>query len=138
MAEKSTKDRLEEVRLLKEELELEALQESVAKSRETKIRQLAIQAQNAAQFKSDREQEAAKQSRCNHRKGGWGIEGLQNGNANDYAVNKMTYADGRTIVMCTRCQKEWKPGDADYNDAMRYPTDNIPAASVTFNIPQAV
>lgn len=51
------------------------------------------------------------QTRCNHRKGGLGRDGVVGGQGNDsqYAVLKHTFLNGDTWVRCLRCGKTWKP-----------------------------
>lgn len=137
MAEEKKLSRLEELRLKKEQLELEALEQTVENERtrrETKRQQAERQEATQRDFELNRKR---RQAQCNHRKGGLNVEGLVQGQGADalFAVNKQTHLDGRVWVLCTRCGKEWWPGDEGYRDAMTYPTDNIPSQSVTFNIP---
>jgi hypothetical protein len=101
------------------------------------------------QIKSGRR---AHQSKCNHKKGGNGAQGLLNGQGDDsqYAIIKHTFPHGDTWVICLRCKKTWKPpvrskfppGDegsalylgkvAEYQAALNFQTRNSPSGSVMF------
>lgn len=54
---------------------------------------------------------ASQQSRCNHRKGGNGADGIVAGQGDDaqYAVIKHRMQNGDVWVRCLRCGKTWKP-----------------------------
>lgn len=88
------------------------------------------------QLETSRQNLKREQDNCNHRSGGQDLAGLQgNGSLADYSVNKHTYPDNVTVVMCCRCQKEWRPGDKDYQTAMQWPTKMSPSSSALWNIP---
>lgn len=91
------------------------------------------------------------QSICKHRKGGLGVDGFVTGNGNDnnYSISVHTYPWQETVVSCLRCDKEWHPPTCrcnpcrpntleEYNEARRFPTDNSPSTSVTFDNTYAV
>src|SRR5581483_7940833 len=88
------------------------------------------------------------QSRCNHRKGGNGAEGVVTGQGDDsqYAVLKHTFCNGDTWVRCLRCGKTWKPpilskfktkedyelALAEYQAAVGFQTRNVTSGSIMF------
>ena len=131
---------LEKIKLEKEKLELEALRESVAKIRHEKESKQRKKETVERDLAVSRVELARRQQECNHRKGGLGADNYRTGNGNDggnYAVNKQTLPDGTLYVLCLRCMKEWRPKDEGYSEAMKWPTDNVPAMSVTFNVPRS-
>jgi hypothetical protein len=73
------------------------------KSMDGKTKGLALR-----QIAADR---AQVQKRCNHRKGGQGMQGLMQGrgDAGQYSVLKHTMSNGDMWVRCLRCGKTWKP-----------------------------
>lgn len=66
---------------------------------------------NGQTLKALNEGDNAAQTRCNHRKGGNGQEGIVGGQGDDsqYAVLKHTMLNGDTWIRCMRCAKTWKP-----------------------------
>jgi hypothetical protein len=58
-----------------------------------------------------KENNKANQDRCNHRKGGNGVEGIIFGRGDDpqFAVLKHQFHTGDIWVRCLRCRKTWKP-----------------------------
>lgn len=90
----------------------------------------------------------AQQSRCNHKKGGNGAQGVVGGQGDDsqYAVIKHTFGNGDTWVRCLRCGKTWKPpvhslykteeeylkAVVAYETAINFQTRNVPSAGVQF------
>lgn len=125
----------EAIRLEKEQLELEEMRFRVADMKQKKAVSESKTKRTEAELQSTIANEKRKQASCNHRKGGFNVEGLISGQGEDskYAVNKHTYPNKITVVMCTRCFREWKPGDPQYDEARMWPTDNQPSASVTFD-----
>lgn len=117
------------------QLELEEKRFRVADMKQKKAVSESKTKRTEQELQSTIANEKRKQANCNHRKGGFNVEGLISGQGEDskYAVNKNTYPDKRTVVMCTRCFREWYPGDVGYEEAYRWPTDNQPSASVTFD-----
>lgn len=78
-----------------------------------------------------------REERCNHRKGGAGIQSVIEGTGTDnqYAVIKHTFANGDTRVGCLRCGKKWWPGDEGYAEALAFPTINVSSGSIQFRFP---
>jgi len=88
------------------------------------------------------------QTRCNHKKGGNGAQGVVGGKGDDsqYAVLKHTFANGDMWVRCLRCGKTWKPpvkrayktdeeyktAWAVYEQAKEFQTRNTPSSSYLF------
>jgi hypothetical protein len=88
------------------------------------------------------------QRRCNHRKGGQGLQGVVGGRGDStyYAVIKHTFCHNDTWVCCLRCGKTWKPplersfrtkdeyyvAIAEYKMALDFPTLNAPSTSSQF------
>jgi hypothetical protein len=79
------------------------------------------------------------QDRCNHLKGGYGAEAVVYGKggspyhgAVQYAVTDHTFANGDRWISCLRCRKRWKPGNPGYEEALKFPTNNTPSSSITF------
>lgn len=88
------------------------------------------------------------QRRCNHRKGGQGLQGVVGGRGDStyYAVIKHTFCHNDTWVCCLRCGKTWKPplersfktkdeyylAIAEYKMALDFPTLNAPSSSSQF------
>lgn len=103
---------------------------------------------NGATLKQIADTEAAVQRRCNHRKGGNGIESLLlgRGTSSDYAIIDHTFCNGDRWITCLRCHKTWKPPveskyatkeaylDAytEYKTALNFQTPNQPSTSVQF------
>lgn len=97
------------------------------------------------------------QKRCNHRKGGDGLQGIVGGRGTDsqYAIMVHTFCHGDTWIRCLRCGKSWKPpllktyqtagrselkaqelyvaAAAEYQAALNFQTNNKPSSSVVFN-----
>lgn len=89
------------------------------------------------------------QKRCNHKKGGNGLQGILGGrgDAGQYAVLKHTMSNGDMWVRCLRCGKTWKPplersyknpadfikAEAEYKIAVDFQTLNSPSSSAQFN-----
>jgi hypothetical protein len=89
------------------------------------------------------------QKRCNHKKGGQGLQGVigGRGDAGQYAVLKHTMSNGDMWVRCLRCGKTWKPplersfknpsdfikAEAEYKIAIDFQTLNSPSSSAQFN-----
>jgi hypothetical protein len=111
------------------------------KSMDSKTKGLALK-----QIASDR---ANIQKRCNHRKGGQGMQGLMQGrgDAGQYSVLKHTMSNGDMWVRCLRCGKTWKPplersfknpadfikAEAEYKIAVDFQTLNHPSSSAQFS-----
>ena len=68
---------------------------------------------------------------CDHLKGGYGSN-LDKGNSSVYSVIKHVFPWNDMWVICTRCNKKWKPGDPDYETAKRFKTDNTTSTSISF------
>jgi len=134
--------------ILEKQANLQDLQERLAErelKRETK-RQRCVT--NGATLKSLAANEAAAQTRCNHKKGGNGANGVVGGKGDspDYAVLQHTFANGDMWVRCLRCGKTWKPplrdiydtteaylaDVASYQAAINFQTKNTPSSSCQF------
>ena len=88
------------------------------------------------------------QRRCNHKKGGLGVEAVINGQGTDenYALLKHQLSDKTWFVQCQRCGAEWRPanrftgesetviGGFTYRDALKARTDNSPSKSCVFDL----
>ena len=79
------------------------------------------------------------QDKCSHRKGGQVLVGNklnskfhEVGDDSQYAVLKHTFANGDTWVTCLRCNKKWKPGSEGYEEALKFPTRNVPSTAIQF------
>jgi hypothetical protein len=88
------------------------------------------------------------QKRCNHRKGGQGLQGVVGGRGDStyFAVIKHTFCHNDQWVCCLRCGKTWKPplersfkekdlfyqALAEYRMALDFPTLNAPSSSSQF------
>lgn len=88
------------------------------------------------------------QSRCNHKKGGNGAQGVVGGQGDDsqHAVLKHTFGNGDMWIRCLRCGKTWKPAVRShfkteeeylkavvaYETAVNFQTRNVPSGSVQF------
>ena len=134
--------------LLEKHANLQDLQERLAErelKRETK-RQRSLT--NGETIKALNSAERAYQSRCNHKKGGTGSNGVVAGQGDDsqHAVLKHTFANGDMWIRCLRCGKTWKPpvrrsykseeayqmaGEV-YKIAKDFQTRNVPSSSYTF------
>ena len=79
-------------------------------------------------------QATVRENRCNHRKGGNGINSVINGTGTDlqYAVVKHTFSNGDTWVNCIRCGKKWKPGQTGYEEALKFRTHNSTSSGILF------
>jgi hypothetical protein len=99
-------------------------------------------------LKSMMEADRQVQKRCNHRKGGNGLQGVVagKGDAAQYAVMKHTFCHNDTWVRCLRCGKTWKPplersfknkedfytAVAEYRVALEFQTLNSSSSSSQF------
>ena len=99
-------------------------------------------------LKSMTEADKQVQRRCNHRKGGNGLQGVVagKGDAAQYAVMKHTFCHNDTWVRCLRCGKTWKPplersfknkedfytAVAEYRVALEFQTLNSSSSSSQF------
>lgn len=103
---------------------------------------------NGATLKQISANDVANQKRCNHKKGGNGVNGIIGGQGDspDYAVIKHTFCNGDMWVRCQRCGKTWKPplesqyptkeayltAYVQYETAKEFQTKNTPSASTQF------
>lgn len=93
----------------------------------------------------------SEKSRCNHHKGGSITKHrmiisdgqsfttsrineklIEQGDDMQYSTIKHTFPWGDTWVRCLRCGKWWKPGDLDYDKALKFYTRNSPSSSIQF------
>lgn len=127
------------------ELNKEKLQE-LHDARERRRMKMAKQEQD---LRENQRIKDARQRNCKHKKGGRNKEGFAKGNSANYAVIQHTYPAGETIVLCQRCDKEWrmpaiqlKATDPaayerqlrEYRIALEWPTDNEPSGTRLFLI----
>lgn len=134
--------------VLERKAHLEDLTEQLAERelrRETK-RQRSLT--NGATLKQLADGDHIAQSRCNHKKGGNGVNGVIGGQGDDsqYAVLKHIFANGDMWIRCLRCGKTWKPpvksqyknerdfllAEVDYKTAVNFQTRNVTSGSVQF------
>lgn len=102
---------------------------------------------NGASLKSIASDTLAAQTRCNHRKGGNGAQGVVAGQGDDaqYSVLKHAFSNGDVWVRCLRCGKTWKPPIenrhtkekyiqlfSEYQAALNFQTRNSTSGSVAF------
>jgi hypothetical protein len=141
---KADKATLEQER---EELELELLREQVSTMKSKRQQRIEERQRMAETFAANERNEAARRAVCRHRKGGKNKEGFLNGSDNFYSVIHHTYPTGQLVVMCTRCQNEWKKPPLElrksdpkeyrrlmeeYQTALNWPTDNEPSGTQIF------
>lgn len=83
--------------------------------------------------------EHSRQKECNHLKGGTaeyitgkGFTGRvsQGSSPNEYAIIRHQFPWGDIWVRCIRCGKQWKPGNPEYEDALKFPTSNVMSTSI--------
>ena len=140
----SVDDQLKVLRLKKEALELEDLEMRVENERSRRdFLKMSRQKQQETLAKAARDKEIS-QGRCKHKKGGKNLQGIEKGTDSDYSVIVHTYPWGETVVMCTRCHKEWrhpKKGEKNYEQkleeykrALEFQTDNEPSGNRIFVI----
>lgn len=136
--EKTTAEKLAEIRLRKESLELEDLTYKVENEQNRRSeRRQQMQTQQRSILDAQRQQKAV-QDACPHRKGGKDMGGLSRGTDTKYSVNTSTTPWGQQYVMCTRCGKEvWgpfngKPADPEFAAWLQLPTDNEPSGTQIF------
>jgi hypothetical protein len=128
--------------LEEKQLDLEIKRESVAKiraQRENKLAEHRAKMVAVVQFLAQRK---AIQEHCNHRKGGIGAGAVINGEGSDpmYSIFKHKLPDGKYMVLCSRCGREWRAGNKilnipetpGFSEAINWPTDNSPSGSSTF------
>lgn len=129
----TVKEQLDAVQLEIDQLNLEKLRHDVANLRATKEKAAFNHEQVESDLADARNRAASRQTHCNHRKGGQGMNGL-NGQGNDpqYAIAKHRLPFGDVLVLCMRCQKEWKVGTPGYKEALDFPTDNSMTESSQF------
>lgn len=123
----------EKLALEKERMDFEKLRYDVGKLR---LQQIEAQRQHDAVEKSLRQNETedkVRQSRCNHRKGGKGMAGVQGKGEDGYfAIIHHRMPNGKILVMCSRCQLAKVPGDPGYDEMLNAPTDNHMSSATQF------
>lgn len=97
---------------------------------ELKIRGISLDQQQRVQ--------AARESRCNHHKGGGGVMSVIQGTGTDrqFSVIKHQFANGDIWINCLRCGKKWKPGHPEYEEALKFQTINMTSSSIQFTGPE--
>jgi len=144
---------LKQLEIQAKRAELEDTKERLAEremKRETKRQRGAT---NGLTLKQMKDTDARIQRRCNHKKGGNGLEALANGQGDDaqYAVIKHQMCNGDIWVRCLRCGKTWKPvtekeftvdgkldraamelADKEYKEAVAFTTKNVQSGSIQY------
>ncbi len=149
--ELSVADQLAAIQLERAALQLELEREQVATLRANREQRLMTLYRQRRDLEEAQRNARQRQSQCAHKKGGQGVEGIDDGNR-EYAVIKHTYAHGAREVMCQRCQKIWaepplslkKTDPAEYRremsewkEALRFSTDNTDSGKQLFVITSA-
>jgi hypothetical protein len=148
-------EKMRQIALEKEVLLLELAKEDLEDKREAR-NERANKLENKASnyrtrgeaIKANNNKTAQDQKRCNHRKGGQGLQGVVGGRGDStyYAVIKHTFCHNDTWVCCLRCGMTWKPplersfktkdeyyvAIAEYKMALDFPTLNAPSSSSQF------
>lgn len=140
---------LQELDMEMKRLQLIHLRHTVENETQRRASAERVSRQHELTLRQHREGEAQRQALCPHKKGGKNMEGLNNGNAQEYAIFIHTYATGEVVPMCTRCMKEWrKPAPElrvsnpkafvkqmrEYIEALKFPTDNEPSGTQLFMV----
>ena len=148
-------EKLRQIALEKEVLLLELAKEDLQDKKEARNERANKLENRASNYKTRGEALKANnnktdqdQNRCNHRKGGQGLQGVVGGKGDStyYAVIKHTFCHNDTWVCCLRCGKTWKPplerifktkelyhlAVEQYQMALDYPTLNAPSSSSQF------
>lgn len=134
--------------LLEREANLQDVRERLAERELKRDTKRMTSYTNGATLKQLAANDKAAQTRCNHRKGGNGADGIISGQGDDsqFAVLKHQFANGDTWVRCLRCGKTWKPplqaeytkqeeyiaAVADYQAAVKFQTRNITSGAIMF------
>lgn len=137
-----------QLEILEREANLQDIQDRLAERQLKRTDRAQRSITNGQTLKSLASNDAAHQLRCNHRKGGNGVQGVLGGQGDDsqYAVLKHTFANGDMWVRCLRCGKTWKPPIksqykteeeylakfAEWQAATNFQTRNVPSGAVRF------
>jgi hypothetical protein len=124
-------------------LDLELKREQVSKLRAQTNQKLDNARARDLSIKNYLAQRNAQQEQCNHLKGGTGAEAFLRGQGDSpyYSIIKHKLPNGRYMVLCQRCGKEWHPADKfdksiketeGYQQALAWPTNNSASGSSTF------
>lgn len=157
MAESTFKTEMEELKLKRERLELQDLEDKLAEREMKKENARAIFHERGRALSDTVRMEGQAQQICTHRKGGPGhLFKSGGGNDTNYSVIKHTLPNRDILVMCTRCQRKWLPpiepkrahfkvvadydlamvkfkeDQAEYKTALAFLTDNSPSSGATF------
>lgn len=119
----------EKLRLEKEKLELEKLKKDVLDIRRKQEAERMSQETVQDALKFENERQVNHETLCTHMKGGQsetmlGNAPSQGNDSANYCVIDHTFSTGVRFRMCQRCGKTWFPRDADYREAMSWPTRN--------------
>lgn len=149
-SKKQTMDDMEvemkKLELLAKQLEVEDLKDRVderkLKREQSKQRSMG----NGAALRQQAHDQKNREKRCNHHKGGNGMEGYQGGQGDSpqYSVIKHIFANGDWWIRCLRCAKTWKPpieadfptkeafdqAQREYLEAKNFQTKNQTSASI--------
>ena len=146
--ELSIADQLAAIQLERAALQLELEREQVATLRASREQRLMTLERQRRDLEDAERAQKYRESLCAHKKGGQGVEGINDGNK-EYAVIKHTHAHGAKEVMCQRCWKIWaeppialkktdpaeyKRQMAEWKEALRFPTDNADSGKQLFVI----
>jgi hypothetical protein len=83
------------------------------------------------------------QADCVHHKGGNNLDGFYKGSGEHFSVIRHTYpvpfmpefpTCTGTVIHCQRCHREWNEGDPDFQEALRFTTNNQPSGNPLFTI----
>lgn len=124
--------RSEKLRLVKEQLELEKLEDDIQNIRNAKAKSVMSHETVEESLRYDREHKEWIENACTHMKGGsseslLGGAPSQGNDAGNYAMIDHTLTTGVRFRMCQRCPRTWFPNDPDYKWAMSRPTKNSPS-----------
>jgi len=148
-------EKMRAIAIEKETLLLELAKEDLQDKKEARNERANKLENKASNFKTrgealnaNKNKTTQDQKRCNHRKGGQGLQGVVGGRGDStyYAVIKHTFCHNDTWVCCLRCGKTWKPplersfrskdeyyvAIAEYKMALDFPTLNAPSSSSQF------
>lgn len=135
--------RLLEVKLQRDELELKLMQAQVNNMQSAEAAGRLSSEQQERNNRLREESDRQIQDNCSHRKGGSNIDGFYTGGADMYAVVKHTYpvpyipgfeTCTGTTVHCQRCHKEWTRASDEYEEALRFPTNNQSSGTALFSV----
>src|SRR5690348_4055221 len=139
---------LKELELKAKRAELQDLRERLAEREEKRITRAQRFKNNGLSLEQGAAATRASQARCNHLKGGNGLDGVVGGMGDDpqHAVLKHQQPWGDLWVRCLRCAKTWKPAakksfyfEVDKNGSFKFNSRGqkiqVPITSIYDEIP---